>query len=225
MRVGVLCLLQLVVVAAHAQGNKDETEATQRACGVEDCLLERDIRDFEVIDRTHVIVYTGSQRCAFYIEVRGTHCDLTFAPELYFSRLNELPDGPLSSTLPDGRPSSTDPLESAFGNRIDVNSLSRSNLRICSNDLGIQVHGGQFTESAPVTPTTDRFGNLRAECRIASVKSITDDQLVEFYVQRRVIPPLPPMGVGQIEIPEQDEQGAEEAEPLERNSGRNRRAE
>jgi hypothetical protein len=215
MRVGVLCFLLLVVVDAHAQRNRDETDATQRACGVEDCLLERDIRDFEVIDRTHVIVYTGSQRCPFYIEVRGTHCDLTFAPDLYFSRLNELPDGPLSST---------DPLESTFGNRIDLNTPSRRNLRICSNDLGIQVHGGQFTESAPVTPSTDRFGNVRAECRIASVRSITDDQLVEFYVQRRVIPPLPPMGTGQIEIPEQGEEGAD-AEPPEQGSRRDRRAE
>jgi hypothetical protein len=215
MRVGVLCLLLLAVATAHAQRNRDETEATQRACAVDDCLLERDIRDFEVIDRTHVIVYTGSQHCPFYIEVRGTHCDLTFAPELYFSRLNELPDGPLSST---------DPLESSFGNRIDLNTSSRKNLRICSNDLGIQVHGGQFTETAPATPSTDRFGNVRAECRIASVRSITDDELVEFYVQRRVIPPLPPMGVGQIEVPEQDEEEGGEAEPEERSSRRDRRA-
>jgi hypothetical protein len=219
MRVGVLCLLLLVVATAHAQRNRGETEATQRACGVEDCLLERDIRDFEIIDRTHVIVYTGSQRCAFYIEVRGTHCDLTFAPELYFSRLNELPDGTQSSA--------DDPLESTFGNRMDLSTSSSRNLRICSNDLGIQVHGGQFTESAPVTASTDRFGNVRAECRIAGVRSITDDQLVEFYVQRRVIPPLPPMGVGQIEVGEQDEEGADaEAEPEpERNSRRGRRAE
>jgi hypothetical protein len=218
MRVGVLCLLLLAFAGAHAQRNRGETEATQRACGVEDCLLERDIRDFEVVDRTHVIVYTGSQRCAFYIEVRGTHCDLTFAPELYFSRNNELPDGPVSST---------DSLESTFGNRIDLNTPSSRNLRICSNDLGIQVHGGQFTESAPVTPSTDRFGNVRAECRIANVRSITDDQLVEFYVQRRVIPPLPPMGVGQIEVGEQDGQGTDgEPEPQpERSSRRDRRAE
>jgi hypothetical protein len=215
MRVGVLCLLLLVVDAAHAQRNRDETKATQRACGVEDCLLERDIRDFEVIDRTHVIVYTGSQRCAFYIEVRGTHCDLTFAPELYFSRANEVRDTPVSST---------DSLETTFGNRIDLNTPSDRNLRICSNDLGIQVHGGQFTESSPATASTDRFGNVRAECRIAGVRSITDDQLVEFYVQRRVIPPLPPMGVGQIEVPEQDEEGAG-AEPPERSSRRARPAE
>jgi hypothetical protein len=37
------------------------------------------------------------------------------------------------------------------------------------------------------------------------VVSITDDQLVELYVGRGVVPPLPPMGSGEIEIAEQDE--------------------
>ena len=45
---------------------------------------KRDVRDFEVIDPDDMIVYVGSQRCAFHLEVRGTFCDLTFAPELYF---------------------------------------------------------------------------------------------------------------------------------------------
>lgn len=205
MRLGVLCLPLLVVVAAQAQRNRDETEATQRACAVEDCFFERDIRDFEVIDQTHVIVYTGAQRCAFHIEVQGTFCDLTFAPELYFSRTNELRDGPLSRA---------DPLDSGIGNRIaPLNTPSRRNLRICSNDLGIQVHGGQFTQSTPVAPPTDRYGNARADCRVANVTSITDDQLVELYVKRRVIPPLPPMGAGKIEVGEHEEEGVDAEQP------------
>ena len=204
MRFCILFLSLFATCSAHAQrGRGDDTEAIKRACSVEECFLERDIRDFEVIDRTHVIVYTGAQRCAFHVEVRGTFCDLTFAPELYFSRTNELPDAL----------SSADRLE-GFGPRgADLmNAPSRRNLRICSNDLGIQVHGGQFTESTPTTSSpnaaTDRFGNARIDCRIASVTSITDDQLVEFYVQRRVIPPLPPMGTGEIEVGEQEEEGA-----------------
>jgi hypothetical protein len=91
-------------------------------------------------------------------------------------------------------------------------------LRICSNDLGIQVHGGQFTERAPNEAPTDRFGNARTECRVASVTSITDDELVEFYVQRRVIPPLPPMGTGEIEVGEQEHEAADEGERPERDS-------
>lgn len=207
MKLGILCLGLLAAVAAQAQRNRgDDTEATKRACSVEDCFLERDIRDFQVIDQTHVIVYTGSQRCAFHVEVRGTFCDLTFAPELYFSRVNELPDGPVSSA---------DTVEGAFGGRTDLlNTPSRRNLRICSNDLSIQVHGGEFTENATATTTPDRFNNPRAQCQVATVTSITDDQLVELYVRRRVIPPLPPMGSGEIEVGEQAEEGAD-AEPPE----------
>jgi hypothetical protein len=209
MKFGILFLGLLAAWAAQAQRNRDDdTEATKRACGVEECFLERDIRDFEVIDRTHVIVYTGAQRCAFHVEVRGTFCDLTFAPELYFSRTNELPDAL----------SGADRLE-GFGSRGSdlLNTPNRRNLRICSNDLGIQVHGGQFTESTVIAETspnapTDRFGNARIDCRVAAVTSITDDQLVELYVKRRVIPPLPPMGNGEIEVGEQEEPSAA-AEP------------
>lgn len=207
MKYSILCLGLLAACwAAQAQRNRnDDTEATERACSVTDCFYERDIRDFEVIDRTHVIVYTGSQRCAFHVEVRGVFCDLTFAPELYFSRTNEMPDNPLSSP---------NTFERAFGGRGDeIRTPSNRNLRICSDDLTIQVHGGPFTESASPDAPRDRFGNARTECRVSSVTSITDDQLVEFYVKRGVIPPLPPVGTGQIEVGEQDEADARTVEP------------
>jgi hypothetical protein len=201
MRLGVLCLGLLAAVAAHGQRNKDDdTAAAKRACGVEDCFLERDVRDFEVIDQTHLIVYTGAQRCAFHVELRGALCDLSFAPELYFSRTNEVPDGRLSragDSLGRGIEDPFDPFTTARRERRD--------LRICSNDLGIQVHGGRFTESPSSNLPADRFGNPRTDCRISSVTSITDDQLVEFYVGRGVVPPLPPMGTGQIEVGEQEE--------------------
>jgi hypothetical protein len=198
MRLGLMCLALLVAVAAHGQRKKDDdTTAAKRACSVEECFNERDVRDFEVIDQTHVIVYTGSQRCAFHIELRGTFCDLTFAPDLYFSRVGDIDDL-------DGRPTGvSDP----FGTL--ETSRGRLDLRICANDLDVQVHGGQFTESVSSNLPPDRFGNPRANCQISSVESMTDDQLVELYVARRVIPPLPPMGAGEIEVGEQEE--AEEA--------------
>lgn len=217
MRLGVLCLGLLAAAAADAQRNKDDdTEATKRACSVSDCFLERDVRDFEVIDRTHVIVYVGQQRCPFHIELSGALCDLSFAPELYFRRSGEVPmittgrDDPLGGdpTMPRAaRPGDFDTFA--------IQQRERRDLRICSNDLGIQVHGGLFTESGAGT-TTDRFGNPRTDCRVSNVRSITDDQLVEFYVGRGVVPPLPPMGAGEIEVGEQEEpeeQGqAEQAE-------------
>jgi hypothetical protein len=211
MRLGVLGLGLLAAVTAHGQrnsGKNDDTAATKRACGVEDCFYERDVRHFEVIDQTHVIVYTGSQRCAFHVEVRGTLCDLTFAPELYFSRLNEIPDrqapGPAGDSF--GRNADPfDPLETA--------SRSSRHLRICSNDLNVQVHGGGFTESVTTDVRTDRFGNPRTNCQVSSVTSITDDQLIELYVARGVVPPPPPIGAGEIEVEdEEEEKEADEAE-------------
>jgi hypothetical protein len=193
MRLGVMCLGLLVAVAAHGQRNKDDDAAAKRACSVEECFFERDVRDFEIIDQTHLIVYTGSQRCAFHVEVRGTLCDLTFAPELFFHRVGDISDAPRA-----------DPLADPFG--AVATSRSRRDLRICTNDLNIQVHGGQFTESVSSNAPPDRFGNPRANCSISTVESVTDDQLVELYVGRGVVPPLPPMGAGEIEVGEQDEE-------------------
>src|SRR5262245_53699044 len=162
MRLGILCLGVLAMATAHAQRNKDDdTGATKRACSVEECFFARDIRDFEVIDQTHLIVYTGSQRCAFHIELRGTMCDMTYAPELYFSRNGEVP---LSAPAGGGRPTPGGGAPSAF----DPVATARSNdrhLRICDNDMAIQVTGGRFTESGTPT-TTDRFGNPRPDCQV-----------------------------------------------------------
>ncbi len=204
MRLGVLGFSLLAAVAAYGQRNsKDDAAATKRACGVEDCFFERDVRDFEVIDPTHVIVYTGSQRCPFHIELRGTLCDLTFAPELYFSRTNEISDrGVAVGGGTFGGPA--DP----FGALETANRGSRS-LRICANDLSVQVHGGRFTESATTDVQTDRFGNPIADCQVTTVTSITDDQLVEILVGRGVIAPLPPMGTGEIEVGEQEDEQEE----------------
>jgi hypothetical protein len=203
MRLGILCLGLLAAVAAQGQRNRDDTAATQRACSVADCFHERDVRDFEVIDQNHVIVYTGSQRCAFHVELRGSFCDLTFAPELYFTRANEVPDGrmPRGGEPPSDR-AQVDPFDI-----LATSERERRDLRVCSNDLGIMVHGGRFTESTSPPLTRDRFGQpqISTDCRVSSVASITDDQLVEFYVGRGVVPPLPPMGTGQIEVGEQEE--------------------
>ena len=216
MRLGLACLgvsAAVVASAAHAQRNKDDTAATKRACSVEECFFERDVRDFEVIDQTHIIVYTGSQRCAFHIELIGTLCDLSFAPDLYFSRIGEVPLNSSGQDPVAQRGAATDPFGTLEQNR------DRRDLRICANDLDVQVHGGAFTESPNTAPPPDRFGTPRTECRISTIESITDDQLVELYVARRVIPPLPPMGPGEIEVGEQEEPDGAAPEPEEREKG------
>jgi hypothetical protein len=200
-----LIVVSAVLVAAGcASTPTDETAAIGRACSTTDCFLERDVRDFEVIDRTTVIVYVGSQRCAFQLELRGTFCDLTFAPELFFSSPNDLDNITSTPGGINGR-RGADIGDDLFGRRVDDRS---SDLRICANDLTIDVDGGVFTESASSSQPTDRFGNTRSQCQVASVVSLTDDQLVELYVDRGVAPPPPPMGSGQIEIEEQAEESA-----------------
>lgn len=209
MKVAAAVALLVAAASSVAYGQRRDKEqdasAVRRACEVADCFQERDVRDFDVIDKTHVIVYVGAQRCAFHVEVRGTLCDLTFAPELYFRRANEIPDG----RMPRGsEPASDRALADPFGPF--ETARERRDLRICSNDLTVEVHGGTFTESPSPTVERDRFGNarVRTDCRVLNVRAITDDQLLEFLVSRDVVPPVPPMGSGQIEVGEQEEQAA-----------------
>ena len=204
----VVATVALLVVAgsgvAYGQrrDREEDTNAIRRACEVADCFLERDVRDFDIVDRTHVIVYVGAQRCAFHIELSGALCDLTFAPELFFRRANEMPDG----QIPRGDRSERD---ADLFDPLDTARRERRDLRVCSNDLGVEVDGGRFTQSPSTVVEQDRFGNLRAraECRVLNVRAITDDQLLEFLVARDVVPPVPPMGSGQIEVGEQEEEG------------------
>jgi hypothetical protein len=172
----------------------DTTQPVERACSVQDCFLERDVRDFEIIDQTTLIVYVGSQRCAFQIELRGTFCDLTFAPDIYFRSPNDFERN-------DERDIFTGSSSSRLGD-----------LRVCSNDIGISVDGGVFTENPQSNQPPDRFGNRRSECQISRVASVTDDELVQLYVDHGVTAPPPPMGSGQIEVGEQEEAGGVPAE-------------
>jgi hypothetical protein len=212
MRLGVISVgLVLATCSAYGQRNgRNDTEAVDRACAVADCFLEAQVRDFEVIDRTHVIVYVGAQRCAFHLELRGALCDLSFAPELYFRASNEIPII-YNSRGDDESGSSTTPRTGSRSDDFDLfelESRERKDLRICNNDISIQVHGGRWTESQAAGGGTDRFGNPRTDCRISSVTSVTDDQLLEFYVGRGVLAPVPPMGTGEIEVGEQEEGAA-----------------
>jgi hypothetical protein len=200
--------IAVAISPAHGQRKKGDTGAVERACGSNECFFERDIRGFEVIDQTHLIVYIGSQRCAFHVELRGTACDMTFAPELYFRKTNEVPYNLVGSgggTTPRvvTGPDALNPFE------LEQEEALQNDLRVCPNDLTIQVHGGAFTETNSMSQPTDRFGNPQTDCRVMGVTPITDDQLIEFYVRRGVAAPPPPMGSGEIEVGEQEEQGAE----------------
>lgn len=204
---------------AHPTG---DAEAGDRACNVKDCFFARDVRNFDVIDKSTVIVYVGSQRCAFKVELRGTFCDLTYAPELVFS---DPKDVPINETNPRtaGTPGNVSFGELASGN-LPNQRRGQASLKVCDNNLGLQVSGGAFSNSTLTSPLDqadpsvrrDRYGRpLTADCQVSSVASITDDQVVEIYVAHRVAPPLPPMGSGEIQV---GRQSGDDARPAPSNN-------
>jgi hypothetical protein len=177
-------LLLLVGCASHAAKDKD-TEPVDRACTVSQCFSQRNIRSFEILDPTTLILYVGSQRCPFKVDLSGTFCDMTFATRLNFHK-DELfaRDPDIESTQDPAR---------HFGED-----------RICARDLQVSVDGGVMTEG-PTHPTdpaqrTDRFGNRVSKCQLQNVQSLTDDGLVELLVKRGVAPPPPPIGKGEIKV-------------------------
>jgi hypothetical protein len=206
---------------AHPTGN---AQAGDRACNVKDCFFARDIRTFDVIDKSTVIVYVGSQRCAFRVELRGTFCDLTYAPELVFSDPKDVPLGEQDPRIQHQQHNNPGGSNFSFAEAVDPNlpgqKRGRASLKVCDNNLGLQVSGGAFSNSTianPLDPLSDpsvrrdRYGRpLNADCQVSSVASITDDQVVEIYVAHRVTPPLPPMGSGEIQV---GKQSGEESKP------------
>ena len=137
-----------------------DAPAGERTCSVKDCFYARDVRDFKVVDRSTVIVYVGAQKCAFRVQLRGTFCDLTYAPELVFSDPKEVPLG-----------------EQDYDPNLPSARRGRASLKVCDNNLGLQVSGGAFSNFSPVNaldplsdPATrvDRFGRDRKSTRLNS---------------------------------------------------------
>jgi hypothetical protein len=180
----------LVVAGCAGTQTADTTRAAKRVCGGISCFYERDVRDFEVVNHTTLIVYVGAERCPYQVELFGTFCDMQFATDVYFtSPTTERANGVRSSRTTDAvvpGAATVQPLDP----RSSANQLN--DLRICANDISIGVSGGSFTND----PTRTR----QADCQIQSVASLTDDKLMELYVRKGVVPPPPPMGSGQIQV-------------------------
>jgi len=187
----------LVVAGCAGTQTADTTQVAKRACGGISCFYEREVRDFEVVNHTTLIVYVGAQRCPYQVELTGTFCDMEFAGELYFNS----PSEPGHSTSPS---SANDAVIAATPNSppYDPRSPERhlSDLRICANDISIGVSGGSFTNDPGNNQVRTVRGGQRSDCQISSVASLTDDKLMELYVRKGVVPPPPPMGSGQIQV-------------------------
>lgn len=204
------------LVGCASSSTRDDTQPLSRACTVSKCFFERDIRSFEVIDKTTVIVYVGAQRCPFQIKLQGFACDMTFAPFLAFHPRNPI--------LESGRDVFGQPVAAGM-----PSSSGSSNLRVCSDD-NFGVDGGVFSENAEdvstqsprsIQPSRRREpGDLRADqpltrgqCEIMSIDSMTDDQLVDLLVNKKGLPPPPPLGKPEIQAPAEQNGPADGAAP------------
>jgi hypothetical protein len=180
----------LVVAGCAGTQTADITQAAKRACGGISCFYEREIRDFEVINHTTLIVYVGAERCPYQVELLGTFCDMEFAPELYFT-------SPTQAANTGGASRAADAVTPASRTTVPIDPRSPernlSDLRICANDISIGVSGGSFTNDPANT-------SGKTACQIQSVASLTDDKLIELYVRKGVVPPPPPMGSGTIQV-------------------------
>lgn len=174
-------------------------------CETTDCFFERDVRDFEIIDRQTLIVYVGRQRCPFVLELDGFDCDLTFTPEVQFFQgsLGQL--GGVSNVSSGQVCSSTrslyvysgilDPRGLMPDSRIDPRTGRQTDSGGFDSPIGGGA-GGRLGDRPPLDPA-----NAEDVCRVRDIRSINDDQLIELYVDEGVMPPPPPIGSGEIEVP------------------------
>jgi hypothetical protein len=156
-------------------------------CPTTDCFSQAQIRNFEVLDPTTLVLYVGNQDCPFVVEFIGTSCDLTF----------------LGSTSLVFRP---DTLREEFESDVRL-------MRICARDIGIGLAEDPLTD----TGAGDLPGTTLA-CHIRNVASLTDDELLELYVDRNLAPPPPPLGTGQVTVPEEEPSEPTPAEATEEGS-------
>lgn len=163
--------LYLICGSSFAQRRNEPLER----CSVTDCFRTDRIRESRVIDSSTLLIYVGLQRCAFLIEFSGTYCDLTF-----------LPPGDV---------------DFRFGGMKGLQPTTRGNRergiadRICANDLNAGIDEGPFTTASG---GEDLNARGRLSCQIRDVRSMTDDQVIELFVDNDAVAPPPPFGNGEI---------------------------
>lgn len=186
----VLCALWLAACSTTPSADQLalNTEPAER-CEVTDCFNQLAVRDFEVVDSTTLVLYVGSQRCPFRVEFQGVFCDLTFLPGNTIEFAISDPQNIRRVTQPTGRMTDT---------------------RICSFDRNVGIADDPFSRAGGFEPIPGQL-----PCEIQEVESLTDDELIELYVENRMAAPPPPFGNGQISAPEAEdavEEGTETSE-------------
>lgn len=178
MRVTTSLLACLVAGACSSTAPMQSNEPVE-GCSVTDCFNRHQVRDYEIIDDTTMVIYTGTQRCPFLVEFDGMFCDLTF-----------MPGGDI-----------------AFVAR----GIRQMEMRICSRDRHIGIDEGPFSTASG----GDAVPAGRLPCQILDVASLTDDELIELYVDNGVTAPPPPFGTGEISVGESDDEDQGTSTPAE----------
>lgn len=167
--------LLVACAVAPSAGNGQPAER----CESTSCFNQMQIRKFEVVNETTLIVYVGAQECPFLVELTGTFCDVTFLP------------GYNIVFRPSEQRAAREPtLGSGLHDRADI-----AHARVCANDLDMGIQEGPF--SSAIGDNVEVSG---LDCRIQNVKSLTDDEILEIYVDNSFTPPPPPFGTGNISV-------------------------
>lgn len=199
-------LAALAIAAAmpvHAQRNRDAGPADR--CEATDCFNQLQIRNLEVIDKTTLLIYVGSQRCPFLVEMTGVFCDLTFLPPF---QVVFRPTRQQSARTP--------PIVGGVGTAPDGGGPIEQT-RICASDIDMGLPADRFNTA--IGGVDGDPGGL--SCRIQNVRSLTDDERLQIYVDNEIVAPPPPFGSGTVETPEDPEEP--EAQPAEDSDSRSRR--
>lgn len=167
--------------AGTPEGTSDRP--VRSPCAGLECFRERDIREVQLLDPDTMIVFVGPQRCAFRMEVQGSDCGyIGFTVDFDLDRRSRVLGDQAPICLND-RPYLRDPLD----------PTSRS------------AEGSMPGGRGPAPASTD----LLIRCRVDQIIPLSDDELLEAYVETGSQPPLPPVGTGEISVGEGEEEGGE----------------
>jgi hypothetical protein len=171
----------LAATLAIAAGWSGDAGAQSKQCLDSECFYARQVRDFEIIDEDTLVVYVGRERCAYRVKVDPLYCNLTFLPDVEFYDARQR----VFTDRMQGVDSSRDLLARQH-------ATGAGNQRVCVYDNTLALETFNFAN----TPTQAPMG--RVACEVRDIAAISDDELLEVYVDEGLLPPPPPIGSGEL---------------------------
>ena len=208
MKRSVSIALTLPILAGCAT-TADPDKPVVAACAGVQCFRERDIRDIEFLDDHTLVAFVGPNRCAYRMELDGTYCGYGFGPMIDFVPASGsrriLAGSPREELIClSDRPYVRDPLTdpgAMLGTDIGGGSQRGPSGVPSVGDLRGAAGRGPLGSNAP-----ERID----QCRVAAITPLSDDELLEVYSEAGAQSPLPPVGSGQVSVPE-DQSASEDS--------------